>query len=353
MSLKSLVLNPLSWLFQALVACRNGAFSLGLLRTTGVGVPVISVGNVTVGGTGKTPLTGFIVQHCLDLGKRVAIVSRGYKRESRGVVLVSDGKAMLANPRDAGDEPVQLARKFPQAIVVVGERKVEAARRVVNVFHPDVVILDDGFQHRYLRRDLDIVLVNSSHDDYPGRLLPAGRNREPWSAVRRAGLVALSNVASAEQGSRWKANLAQWFSGPWVEFQYRTAEVRRFSDDELFPLESLRGKAVFAFSGIGHHNGFVEGVRSLGCVLTGSVGFPDHYTYGESDITEIIGRMRETAAEYCVTTEKDAMRLMADRRLVEELRSHPILYSRIEVEIVRGKELLTDLIDTCLKEKAS
>jgi len=353
MSVRDLLLIPWSWLFRGIVACRNGAFDRGLLRTTGVNVPVISIGNVTVGGTGKTPLTEFIVQHCLDSGKRVAVVSRGYRRESQGVVLVSDGKAMLANAREAGDEPVQLARKFPRAIVVVGKRKVEAARRVVNVFHPDIVIADDGFQHRYLRREMDIVVVNSSHDVYPGRLLPAGRNREPWSAVRRAGLVALSNVGSADQGRGWKEHLAPWYSGPWVEFQYRTSELRLFPDDELFPLESLKGKAVFAFSGIGHHHGFVEGVRSLGCTITGSVGFPDHYTYGESDIIEILGRMRETGAEYCITTEKDAMRLMADQRLVEEFRSYHILYCRIEVEVVAGKELLTSLIDTCLKGKAS
>ena len=329
------------------------AFNRGLLRTTSVGVPVISVGNVTVGGTGKTPLTEFIVQHCLGRGKRVAIVSRGYKRKSRGVVLVSDGKTILADFREAGDEPVQLARKFPQTIVVVGERKVEAARRAVHVFHPDVVIVDDGFQHRYLRRNLDILVVNSSHDGYPGRLLPAGRNREPWSAVRRAGLVALSSVMSAEQGSGWKANLVRWYSGPWVEFQYKTAEVRRFPDDELVPLESLKGKAVFAFSGIGHHHGFVEGVKSLGCRLTGSVGFPDHYAYEESDIIEILGKMQETEAEYCITTEKDAVRLMADGRLVKEFQTYPILYSRIKVKIVSGKELLTDLIDTCLQGKAT
>lgn len=353
MSLTGLLLIPLSWLFRGIVACRNKAFDWRILQTTNLDVPVISVGNVTVGGTGKTPLTEFVVQHCLGLVKRVAIVSRGYKRDSQGVVVVSDGKTLLASAREAGDEPVQIARKFPQAIVVVGERKVEAARHAVNVFHPDVVVLDDGFQHRYLRRDLDIVVVNSSHDGYPGRMLPAGRNREPWSAVRRAGLVALSHVVGADQGQSWKENFAQWFSGPWVEFRYKTAEVRRLSDQELFHLESLKGKPVFAFSGVGYHEGFVEGVQSLGCMITGNVEFPDHYTYDEADIKRIIGMMQETAAAYCITTEKDAIRLMADRHFVEHSRSHPFLYSRIEVEIVRGKELLTDSIDTCLRRKAS
>jgi len=155
-------------------------------------VPVVSVGNITTGGTGKTPVVEWIVRHFLNQNLKVAVVSRGYRRTSRGTVVVSDGRSVLAAPDIGGDEAFQIARKFPAAIVVVDERRIRGARVALTNFGAKVVVLDDGFQHRSLHRTLDIVMV----DAVPGlrriRMLPAGLRREPVASLKRATIVVLS-----------------------------------------------------------------------------------------------------------------------------------------------------------------
>ncbi|MBM2840054.1 MAG: tetraacyldisaccharide 4'-kinase, partial [Bacteroidetes bacterium] len=197
------LLIPFSWLYGFIIYCRNKAFDWKLLDSVEVGVPVISVGNLTMGGTGKTPLVEYIVKLCLAKGRKVAVVSRGYKRESGGVVVVSDGKSLLANAAQAGDEPVQIAKKFPGAIVIVGERRVDAARMAIDEFGVNAIVLDDGFQHRFLRRDLDILVLDARKDLSRIPMIPAGERREPLASIKRANVVAFSRTDAATAGNSW------------------------------------------------------------------------------------------------------------------------------------------------------
>ena len=171
------LLLPFAWLYAVPITLRNTLFDRGVLKQRAVNVPVISVGNLTVGGTGKTPLVEYIVRYLLALGRRVGVVSRGYKRRSKGVVVVSDGRELRVDARDAGDEPMQIASAFPQAIVVVGERRFDAAQEAVRL-GAEVIVVDDGFQHRYLKRDLNIVVVDSTNDVTAEALLPRRRAGE-------------------------------------------------------------------------------------------------------------------------------------------------------------------------------
>ncbi len=181
------LLVPFSRVYGAIVAARNFFYDRGLFTITAVGTPVISVGNITAGGTGKTPLVEYIVRTILDSGARPAVLSRGYRRTTTGTVTVSDGVKVLADADRAGDEPAQIARKFPGCVVVVDEDRVRGARFLESAFHPDVIVLDDGFQHRALRRDLDIVVVADGAGG--SGLLPSGDGREPESSLRRADIV--------------------------------------------------------------------------------------------------------------------------------------------------------------------
>ena len=345
----NLLLLPLSWLYGLAMLGRNKAFDTGLLRSESVGAPVISVGNVTMGGTGKTPLVEYITRFCIVKGRKVAVVSRGYKRESSGVLVVSDGKCLLAGSKEGGDEPVQIARKFPAAIVVVGERKVEAARAAVDQLKADTVILDDGFQHRYLRRDLDCVVIDSRKDLFRVPMIPAGERREPLHALNRAHLLAFSRTDQDHSRNSWVHRLSNEFRSPSIQYRYQLEKIIRMGAEGELSARDLKGTKVFLFSGIGDHGGFVSQMQWNGVNVVGDLGFPDHHQYTTSDISDITGRAMKSGADAFLTTEKDAVRLSDERALVSELmREMSLFYACIVVDITAGQRILDSMIDKCL-----
>ncbi len=329
--------------------CRNAAFDLELRKTTGVAVPVISIGNLTAGGTGKTPLVEMLVQRLLQMGKRTAVVSRGYGRRSRGVVVVSDGRNILVDARRGGDEAVMVARRFPTACVVVGERRVAAAQFAVHPLGAEVVVLDDGFQHRALRRDLDIVVLDARRDITREALLPAGRRREPLSALRRAGLLAFARVKDLTPAS-CEEELRKYSTAPAMRCRYEIRSIHRQGTGQSVPLDEIRKMRVLAFSGIGWHGGFLDDLRSLGLTVVDDIRFPDHHWYTQNDLHMIQTRMQERKAELLLTTEKDIIRLEGDRAVAARLLDrHPVHYTRLAVEVIEGEAHLQQAIDRCLK----
>ncbi len=344
------VLLPLSWLYGLGVTCRNKAYDTGLLKSEDVGVPVISVGNMTMGGTGKTPLVEYIVETCLRKGRRVAVVSRGYKRRSKGVVAVSDGKRLLADAGEAGDEPVQIARRCPEAIVVVGERRVEAAQAAVGRLKADLIVMDDGFQHRSLRRELDIVVLDSRKDLFLTPMIPAGERREPISSVQRARLVALSRT---DQDTGWWKTRPGIADKPVVRYRYRIdrmMEVRHGGEQMAGVLE---GKKLFLFSGIGDHEGFVRTVSECHRSVVGDMRFPDHHVYSLRDLKGIVRNAEEKGATALLTTEKDVARLSGQGTGFRIILEHfPLFSVGIAVDIVQGRDILHSMIDACLARQA-
>ena len=337
------LLLPLSWMYGAVIGMRNFLFSAGLIHTTDVGVPVISVGNITVGGTGKTPLVERIVDHLVQRGHRVAVVSRGYGRESRGVVVVSDGTEVRADAITGGDEPVQIARRFPDVRVVVGERRVEAAREAVKNLGAEVIVLDDGFQHRYIARDIDIVVVDTRGDLTREPLLPAGRRREFLSGIRRATLLAFSKVEYGSFG--WASALRRWYDGPEVAFRHAHQAVHLASDHREMHRREYSDKDSFAFSGIGDHTSFVEALGESGFTIKGDRRFRDHHRFTPQEADELVDEARMTGASLLVTTEKDLMRILADDRVRMSLQRIPLCYIRLTIEILSGGNEMFRRID--------
>jgi len=336
-------LLPVSWLYGGAVLLRSQLFALGLLPKEKAGAPVISVGNLTAGGTGKTPLVERIVEHLLQRDHRVAVVSRGYGRATRGVVVVSDGKRILVDSTAGGDEPVQIARRCPDAIVVVGEWRVQAARKAVQDLGATVIVLDDGFQHQYLDRDLDILVVDTRKDLIREPLLPAGMRREPMSGIRRADLLAFSKV---EYGSRgWATGLRRWYDGPEVAFRHATHAVMAATDHRELQQKDYQGKKVFAFSGIGDHDGFLESLADAGFSIAGDQRFPDHHRFSHVDADALIERARNSDAALLVTTEKDVSRILADARVRRSMQRMPLCYTRVSIEILSGGNDLFKRID--------
>ncbi len=273
--------NPLSALYGAVVGGRNALYDSHLLRARALQGPVISIGNISAGGAGKTPFVILLGELLKARGIRFDVLSRGYGRESRGVLLVDPGGL----PRDFGDEPLLIARRL-LVPVVVGEDRYKAGRFAESKFGPQIHLLDDGFQHRGLARDFDIVLVTP--EDARDTMLPVGRLREPVLALHRADAVVLASGASPE-------------SFPLVE---KTIwRVRRGIVVENIPLRPM------VFCGIARPQNFLLQLRAAGVDPAAEAFFRDHHAYNEKDIRELQQLKQRSEASGFVTTEKDAVNL--------------------------------------------
>ncbi|MGH8014362.1 MAG: tetraacyldisaccharide 4'-kinase, partial [Candidatus Binataceae bacterium] len=276
-------------------------------RARGAGLPVISVGNLTVGGNGKTPFTLFLAARLMREGLAVGIVSRGWgrARPHEQASLVSDGTRLLLSPREAGDEPVMMAKTFAGPIAVA-RRRLDAIALLSKRFKLDAVVLDDGFQHLRLRHDLDLVLVNPAHrlNYWP---LPAGPMRERPRAIRRADAVIM--LGSARRRTESAQDDGLWRQGrPLYHASVRPhalvhAEEGQWKETAL----SLKGMRVMAVSGLANPIGFREMLLGCGTEVAGTLDYPDHHDYGPADWENIL-----RAAEGCdalITTEKDLVKL--------------------------------------------
>jgi tetraacyldisaccharide 4'-kinase len=263
--------------------------------------PVVSVGNLHWGGTGKTPLTAAVASHLRDRGREVCILSRGYASRGRGVRVVSTGDGPLLSPLLAGDEPVLLAGELPGVSVVVGPDRFEAGMAALHRLPrtPDLFLLDDGFSHLALRRDLDLVVFPSADPFGGGRLPPTGRLREPLSSISRAHAVLLTGAGSPEDGKKLAEALRPYgFTGPGF------ASFTRPGAPGL-----TQGAKVVLVTAIARPEGFVAMARSLGFEVAGDLRFPDHHTYPAASLEKIKEAFRSSGAEVVLTTVKDAVKL--------------------------------------------
>ena len=325
-------LVPISWLYGFGVAVRNKAFDYGVLRVRRVDVPVISVGNLTAGGTGKTPLVKWIVNLLRESGKRVGVVSRGYGRTTKGLIVVSDGSKVLVDGERGGDEPVEIAQSNPGTIVVVGKNRVEAARTACGM-GAEAIVMDDGFQHRYLHRDLNVMVWNAREHPQDARLLPAGRLREPISGARRADIIVLTHSdrdASDEEDSF----LTEWLAKETVACRYRFEGMHPLHGPDKV-IDSFSGKRILAVSGIGYPEGFRSVLQEVGVDLVKHIQFRDHYLYRTEDVKRIRKEAVEAGVVAIVTTEKDAIRLRA--KVSDQSVDPPFFFVRIKTEFLYGE----------------
>ncbi len=293
--------------YRAAVRLRNALYDGGYLKTRRLPCPVISIGNLTVGGTGKTPVTSFLAGMLGDSGYRVAILSRGYgRRRGRQPLLVSDGRSLLVEPDHSGDEPYLIARQNPSAAVAVGSDRVAAARLLSTTSPPEVVLLDDAYQHRPLRRDIDILLIDGRDPWGNGRMIPFGPLREPRSSVSRAdALVITRDVCPPDV-----EDLLRQYNPDAALFRVRI-EPHRFvtTDGSALDCTALKGFAAFAFSGIARPDRFEDDLRVLGIRLVGVRRFADHHRYRPRELDAIAREARQRGAEILLTTEKDMIRV--------------------------------------------
>jgi tetraacyldisaccharide 4'-kinase len=346
------VLKGASWLFSAGVQLRLWLYRKRILRDHPLGCLVVVVGNLTVGGTGKTPIVEKFAKALRDRGRKVAILSRGYKSKAppfwkkawRGIThteeppprVVSDGNAVLLDSEQAGDEPYMLARNLPGVVVLVDKNRVKAGAYAIKKFGCDTLILDDGFQYLPLKGRLNLLLIDKTNPFGNGNLLPRGILREPVKHLRRANYIFLTK-SNGRRDPDLEAVIARYKpDADLIECAHKPQYLQRLdarpaAPGSREPLEWLRGRRIFAFSGIATPESFEKFLRDLGALLVGRERFLDHHRYSLEDLEQLYDTAERERAECMVTTEKDAVRIIdpAGSPL-------PIYYLRLEIEIISG-----------------
>lgn len=318
----------------------------GWLPTHTLPRPVISVGNLTVGGTGKTPVVIFLTQWLLAQGRRVAVLSRGYRRTSMAQkLLVSDGTQVLVGPDDAGDEPHLIAHRCPGAIVAVGADRYDVGQWVLERFPVDCFLLDDGYQHLALRRNLDLLLLDATDSEGVQAALPIGRLREPLAAASRASAIVLTrSEQDAGHSPVWAAvSAVRAKDDRPIRVVFRPEGFTNMVTGEARPPAAFKGVPTLLFSGIARPDSFRVMAASVGLNLVHSMSFPDHYAYSRALIDDLRKGGQTHGAQIWVTTEKDA------GKVSPLLNPNDACWAlRLQTDIVEGRErlerLLTDLL---------
>lgn len=338
-----------SWFLRALsipyglvTQCRNACYERGWLPQNRLPCRVVSIGNLTVGGTGKTPVTILVTEALLSAGHRVAVLSRGYRRRSRApYVLVSDGNKILAGPDEAGDEPCLIARRCPRAVVAVGADRYQLGQWVLAQFALDCVVLDDGFQHRALYRDVDLLLVDSTDVQGFHGLLPGGRLREPVSSAARASALLVTRVERSDDAEPILSMIRQATGRtlPLILIRFVPLGFINVGDGGRASVDELTGRAGVIFSGIANAGAFRGTVLGQGLTVVDEVIFADHHAYTRADVETLRKRAEQAGASVLVTTEKDAVKLQP--LLPPGL---PVLAVQLETQIIEGRERLEQLL---------
>ena len=335
-----------SLIYEQLVNLKLTMYRWGWAKKERLGCYVISLGNVTVGGTGKTPTAQHLAREISDMGYRVAILNRGYRAKWRGEVgIVSDGHTLKMDAETAGDESFMLAKHLPNVPVLIGAQRAVTGRYAIEHFGAEVAILDDGYQHWQLERDMDILLVDAVNVFGNGYLLPRGTLREPLSHIDRADVCLMTKVDQAAPGAIahiWETFRSYNQDGLVLESIHQPRQFVRLSDwyEDIaaggVPVTEMEGKKVLAVSAIGNPASFEQTLADLGIEMVESMRYPDHHDYGERDMAEVLYRAETLGVEAIVITEKDAVKVPGD--VVRAKWRIPMYVISVEVTLQKGRE---------------
>lgn len=336
MAYTKVLLLPLSIIYGIIIETRNFLFHIGILKSQSFKVPVLCVGNITVGGTGKTPHTELLIAE-LNKKFRVACLSRGYKRKTSGFIL-SDSDSTA---RDIGDEPMQIKNKFPGIQVACDGNRVRGIEKLMALPQPpEVIILDDAFQHRYVQADKNIVLIDYNHPVYEDCLLPAGRLRESPKALKRADYIIVTKCPPNLQPIERRILSKHLKIKPYQHLFFTTlgyGQIQALSSDAK-GIKPGKNSHILCLTGIAHPQPYIGHLQTYTSKIT-ELHYPDHHNFTKKDIQHIEQVFREikNTEKYIFTTEKDAVRLKGCE-LSEELRQH-IFYIPVEPVFIQDKDL--------------
>jgi tetraacyldisaccharide 4'-kinase len=348
-----LLLIPISYVFRFFVFIRNLLYKTGILKAKILEPKIISVGNISAGGTGKTPFVEILARKLLEKGKKVVIIMKGYKREFDDIKVVEIGfknEKHELNTENLGDEALMLLENLDtvtsgKGLLVVGDDKTKSAKFAATKFKPEIMIIDDGFQHRKLYRDLDIVILNKTTH---GHMFPAGKLREPLKNFKRADLLVMNNKFETNVINENRKNK------PHIICIY---EFEKFLNirSEIFPPDEKRNAIVFC--GIGEPGSFRKLLNDLGINVKGFITYPDHHNFSNKNINEIIHKYKDTGSDCILTTQKDFVRIKNSELVLKSksenpykniLYNYPLFYAKIKMQINKNSEILDNELNRLL-----
>jgi tetraacyldisaccharide 4'-kinase len=304
----NIILFPLFTIYLLIVVIRNYLYDIKLFKSTKLTCKVISIGNITVGGTGKTPIVIAIARFLQQQNKTVAVLSRGYGRKSTGTQLVTNSKMKLTSWKNVGDEPTLMAKHLQGIPIVVDENRIRGGKYLIDKFHPEIIILDDGFQHRKIYRDVEIVLVNSNMSKYKNRIFSFGNFREPWKSLKRAHIIFLTKSDFVAPSSKILERL-KTIGLPIFNANINPSPYLLGNKNNKIDIDYFGGKTALLFSGIGDPESFEKTVQNLNLRILNTINFMDHKNYSKSDIKKIKTKYINSGADVIITTEKDFLKL--------------------------------------------
>ncbi len=337
------LLAPFSLTYWFLISLRNSLYNAGVFQVKKLPKPVIAVGNITTGGTGKTPLTHAIVKHLSSRGGKPAILSRGYKSQAEKSGLIF--RAAHDEPptvEQGGDEISMLARKLPGIWFGVGADRIRSASRLTAVGEINSFVMDDAFQHRAVHRDLNIVVIDATNPFGNGMLLPAGTLREPLSELKRADVIVLSRCEAATDGELTilENRLKKFSKAPVIRARTVVTAVRRFSADAADSSDLGHGSKVWALAAIANPEGFRRTIQSAAYEVAGESWFADHHRYDAAQIGKVVQDALSNGAAAVVTTEKDAVKLSP-----AQFRQLPCFVFEIGIDFGEQADIFWGIID--------
>jgi len=352
-----MVLSAFSRLYAVMVSSRLFLYRNRMLRERNLGCLVVSIGNLTVGGTGKTPVVEKFARALQDGGRKVAILSRGYKsvktplwkrligklrgkNEINPPRVVSDGKSLLLDSKTAGDEPYMLAANLKDVVVVVDKDRVKSGRHAIEKFDADTLLLDDGLQYLKLRHRLDIVLIDRYSPFGTEKLLPRGTLREPPKNLKRASYIFITKC-NGDANTELITRIRRYnLTAEIIECEHRPLYLQHLETRVTLPLSELKDKKISTISGIAVPESFEHGVERFGAEIVHTKRYTDHHRYNEQEILSFINDSVEAGVDMIVTTEKDSVRFPRLQRM-----DAPIYFLRVEIGILSGEESFSECVN--------
>ena len=327
---------PFSIMYAIIIYIRNKLYDWRIFDIKQIPeTKCISVGNITTGGTGKTPAVEYLAKILTQKGKKVAILSRGYRRKSTGTLTVSDGHQIYADYEQSGDEPQLLARNLAGVPVIVESDRFKGGMFIWETFKPEIIILDDAFQHRRIERDLNIVLVDCTSGLQQDSLLPAGTLREPLSALKRSDIILLTRVDQADQIISIRNIIKKYTNALICETIHQPVSLKELNSNSEYSVDLIRNKKVALFSGIGNPGAFRSTIMKLEADIVSESTFFDHHNYSQSELQEIYEKASINNADWIITTEKDAVKLSKTKMI-----DYSIYYVKIQLQFLKNESEL-------------
>ena len=303
-----IIFFPFSILYGLISILRNYLYDTNIIKPNSLPCKVISVGNITTGGSGKTPTVEFLAHYLKSIGKNVGIISRGYGRSSKNTIVVTDGITKPLLWRKFGDEAFLLSYKLDGIPIIVGNSKYEAGLKMFNDFNIDVIIVDDGFQHRALSRDLDIVLINSKDTLNTHKLIPAGLLREHLRNLKRADLLVFTKTNIYDKNEYLFKEIRN-IKIDKIKSLVELSNTLKNNNNNEIKISEVESQNVYLFSALGDNEGFRKSISKVGCNIVGHRKYPDHYRFKTNDLQKIQEIATKNKAKFIITTEKDMVKI--------------------------------------------